>query len=498
MMKLHRHKPQFLLMIGDEGALLVPHRIPEHDRPIFAAHDDKQEIDNIIAALAAHAQRRVTLFADNLAQDFRREGVPRLSPLDRPRLIKRRLTQAFPQARLTASINLKSSRTHILMAGLHDSSPVFTWLERLKEYMPRICLLPVEAADMAMKLLPDAKQGWAMLLSRQRTGGFRQIVTHKGELIFTRLTPPLRDTAIPEHLAEAVERDITASLGYLTRLGLTDTRELRVMLLMPDATHDALADIALPVHSLTLLSPHKTAKHLKLPFIPYANDSYADLLYAGWLAHKGKARLPIMLRETQISKHSASIQKWGMRVALLALAAAVGMTMLQAGDLAVTLYQTHREAVMLEKTKEQLNAMQVAAAPVTEPLGKLRQAVERQHLFSTATPLPWTALAQLNSGLGDAARVSKIDWQSDGSEASESMQLELRLTPSPSASSDDRENIIKRFQQIAANVKQAMPDYAVNLTRYPFPATPDETLSNSGDSDKNLVAAQLSVRRVAP
>jgi len=99
------------------------------------------------------------------------------------------------------------------------------------------------------------------------------------------------------------------ALVILGRLGLSDASQLRVALLMPDDTHEALWEMNLPVPSLTLLSPFKTAKQLHLPFIPYAGDPYSDLLFAGWLAQKRKARLPLMPPEIRIARETNFIKK---------------------------------------------------------------------------------------------------------------------------------------------------------------------------------------------
>ncbi len=490
-------RPRFILMVGDDGVLFVPYRVTGAPEPFFVPNADEKGAASALAALARHPDIPVTLFADMLAQDFRREDIPRLSPLDRPRLIRRRLQQAFPQARLTASFTLNAARTHLLMTGLHENAPVFDWLERLKPRTPHICLLPVECADMAMRLLPDAATGWALILSRQRTGGFRQIVTHKGELVFTRLTPPLPPQAAPQEIAEAVSRDIKASLGYLGRLGLSDSGQLRTMLLMPDTLHDALEKITLPVHSVTLLSPYKAARHLHLPFLPNADNSYGDLLYAGWLAQKRKPRLTLMLPDMKMARQTETIRRWGMRVAMAALLFALGATALQAGDLLAALVRNQKETAQLAELHKKLADMRTAD-PAGESVARLRQALERKHLFASPMPMPWAAFEALNRGLGENARLVKLDWQNDnGKTGDEVMQAQLRLTNN--ASLADRETTVAHFQQVAQNAAQAMPDYNVRLTRYPFPALPQETLSNSAPENAAAdTTAELTIRRAAP
>jgi hypothetical protein len=496
MRRLSTFRPQFILMIGDDGVLCVPYKITGAPEPFFATRTDDVAVAALTKLLATYPKTQVTLLADMLAQDFRLETLPRLSPLDRPKLVRRRLKQAFPHARLTASFNVKSSRVQILMAGLHDASPLFDWLEQLKAHTPRIGLLPIEATSLVMKLLPDTKTSWAMLLSRQRTGGFRQIVTHKGELIFTRLTAPLPEDAEADAIAATVQRDIKASLGYLSRLGLSDPLQLRVLLLIPDMLHEALENLELPVHSITCVSPFKTAQQLRLPFVPHATDSYSDFIYAGWLAQKKRLRLSLMLPDMKLTRRTALIKKYGMRIAVAAFMFAFAMTGWLAADLADTLFATHAEAEQLATLQTQLEEERRTVAPITEPLGKLRQAVERQRLFHQPTAKPWASLSLLGQNLRDA-RLVKLDWQNDdGKPDHEVLQAEVKLAnPAP----DDREQTIAAFQQVAQNLSQSMTGYNVSVTRYPFPAMPDESVSNNtNDKNAKLPTADIMIRKTAP
>ena len=485
-------RPQFILMVGDEGVTFVPCSVPGINEIFFAAHNDRNAAARIVSLLSKRRKIPVIMFADNLAQDFRQETLPRLSPFDRPKLVKRRVAQAFPQAKLTSVFNLGAA--HILMIGLPDG-PLFEWMERLKQFSPRLCLVPIECAGMLTRLLPDAslpgQNGWAMMLSRQQSGGFRQIVTHKGDFVFTRLTPPLPEQASGSEIAAAVERDIRASLGYLGRFGLTDSRNLRVILLMPEVIHEELEKIAAPIHSLTLLSPHKMAHHLKLPFTPHTNDPYSDLVYAGWLAQKRKPLLRLTLPGIKIERRHASIRKWGMRAACLALLISGSLAALRCGDIALSLVQIERGNAHLGITRADLLSNESTMAAIAGPIGRLREALGRKHIFSEPALWPWPALTALEQGMGADARLVKFDWQSDAKPDEEVLRAKLRLTENVA----DRETVVARFQSIARNIAQAMPDYTIDLTHYPFPALPQESVTNAAPSE---MMAELTVKRRTP
>lgn len=500
---LSSSRSQFILMIGDAGVLCVPYNIPEIAEAQFAAHGDNPASHDIIEHLKQHRKYPVILLADMLAQDYRQETLPRLNLLDRPKLIERRMKQAFPQARLTACMPIPSSRTQVIMAGLHDDSPLFDWLDKLKLHHPRIGLLPLECAGLAMTILPDAKDSWAMIISHQRTGGFRQIVTYKGQLIFTRLTAPLPADSPPEDMANILQRDVKASLGYLGRLGLSDSSQLRVAFILPDIVHEAMEVIELPVHSLTLISPHKIAAHLHLPFVPKAQDGYGDLLFAGWVAQKRRLLLPLMPPEMKRARTDYFLRLYGMRVATLALISMLAVTLWHAGGLAMTALHLHTENQKLEQLNNQLAHDRAAAAPVTEPLGKLRQALARKRLFSEPVVSPWPSLNQMTQGFTGQTRVVKLNWQNDqGQKGGEVIQADLQFVSEESSSPTnqlDKEQIIARFQQVAQKVAEALPNHVVEITRYPFPAMPEESLSNSSQEHiADEPTAELTIRGGAP
>src|SRR5262249_42705721 len=139
-----------------------------------------------------------------------------------------------------------------------------------------------------------------------------------------------------------------------------------------------------------------------------------------------------------------------------------------------------------------------AAEPVTQPLGRLRQALERQRLFSTSMPAPWPALLSLNAALGREVRLVKLDWRNDsGKFDDEVLRFDARLTDD--IKSSDRQAILDRFKQIAQNLVRTMPNYAVSIGRLPFPALPDETLSNSASANtrSSMPTAEILIRRTA-
>ena len=361
-------RPHIILMIGDDGIVVVPHHIRDAV-PFFMPMENTTAKQEILDFIARSPTAKITLFADNLAQDYRSDTLPHLNFIDQAKLAERRLKLNFPAARLTARLRFKKSKDRQLMIGLNESNAVFGWAEKLHARLPTITLLPVEGARLIARLMPESATGWAMLVSRQKSGGLRQIVTYKNDLVFTRLTPL---PAHPDDEAETIARDIKASLDYLTRHGLRGEKELAVLLLMPDNLHTNVAFKNLPLKSLRSLSSFEAAKKLALDFAPAKTDSGADLLFAAHL-FASRPVLSLMLPDTRKIWLSQKITQWGLRVASLALIAAVLGTLWRAEDLTTTLYHVQKESAAHQNAHAALSHAQANAAPVTEPLGRLSE-----------------------------------------------------------------------------------------------------------------------------
>jgi hypothetical protein len=481
----------FILIVGDDGALLVPPFRRTSEAPLFVPGHTEDKTRPITAALAARPSVPVLILADTLAQEYHRDTLPSLGFLDRNKLLARRLLDRFPlpssspHAQLSAVLPLKNNAA--LFACLHDGGPVAAWMKKLEEApnpLAGVALLPLACAGMIAQLIPEARNGWAMLLSWQRTGGFRQIVTRDGEFIFTRLTPPLPLSASPETVIATLANDLEATKGYLARLGLTDGTPLRLAAVLPASLHKAIQSLPPPARIEAALAPHQAAKRLGLSFAPERSDPNADLLYAAWTAKQERLCAVMLPEGIKQARRTAVLKQWGFAAALafwLVVLSFIGWQGHGLFRLAITHRQTAQDVANLHN---ELTRERAALAPVTAPLGRLRRAVARQRLFSEPSAVPWSLLQSLDKALGEAARVARLNWQGGKTAESETLQISLRLTDPklpPAANEAGRQAIVKRFDELAQSLRAALPFHQISITRYPFLIRPDETLTNAGD-----------------
>ena len=198
---------RFVLAIGNEGGLLAASGRRRAPGALAGGRPStRRPCRPCAAALAGAPSCPLVVVGDLLEQSYRKEAVPRLNPRDRAKVLSRRLERAFPETPLKAALRLADDPEEPRRAELSDGRAAAgaadwdRWLGFLRQVdnpVPALTLLPVEAAGMVGRLvraLAPAERpphDWAILISRQGTGGFRQIVVHQGELALTRLTPRL-------------------------------------------------------------------------------------------------------------------------------------------------------------------------------------------------------------------------------------------------------------------------------------------------------------------
>ncbi len=482
-----RTAPTILLVIGDDGIATIPCGIPDA-MPFITRTVPNRLSEEILDLIAAYPKARLILCADNLAQDYRCDTVPRLNFLDRARLIDRRLKQNFPQARLTAQRAFRHDSHRILLVGLQENNPIFAWEERLRDRLPTLCLLPIEGAPLLTRLMPEAAQSWAMMVSRQKTGGLRQIVTYRGNLVFTRLTPL---PSVGEE-TETAARDIRASLDYLTRYGLPTSKDLALLLLWPESASGTTAFADMPLRLIRFLSPFDAAQKLALPFAPPPAALDSDLLFAAQILTR-RPVLGLMMSSTRIQRRHQILQFWGLRLAVGALIAVIGLTLAQAGDLISTLSKTHKDLSALTESRQTLAETQQQAAPETAPLGKLRAAVARKHIYEEQTPLPWHGLRELTLGLGKPLRLEGVTWTQVDSSAPEIFTLSFTVLTD--GAKPERADAQAVFDTAAARIAHAMPDYQISVTKPPYPARPQDSVAPDTSQKMDAPTTEITLQR---
>ncbi len=308
-----------VLMVGGEGVVLyaplgkgieretaISWEVPNFDEQLVEALDSKNR------------GKSVLVLFDGADQTYRKEeNIPKLSPIDRPRFVKRKLELAFPSYPIRASLEIKPAKVKkqfiTLKAAKEDARsylfvalPDTDQLDRIGNALYEtgvpvsgFGLLPLESTGMVAELAEKvfAGQGkhsrWAVVIGQHETGGLRQVVVKDGNLALTRLTPTSEAGTSGTGWVDEVTREFKATLTYISRFGYTDADGLDVVVICGDVEKQFFDPKSLPVTHFQCINAGEALRHLGAKSFGFEKTNFADAVHAAWAGKKGGLKLAV-------------------------------------------------------------------------------------------------------------------------------------------------------------------------------------------------------------
>lgn len=328
---------RFVLLIGDAGALLARlsgANVEAHYWLDGAAGDNVRHAWQILAEFPKYPV--VALF-DVLGQTYRRDRLPPVNLLDRPKILTRKLEASFPGMELKGGLRLGPAEGDIrgfeyLFAAVTASPEITAWqtlLEQVENPTSDLRLLPVESVKLLQQLTQSGdgaagKPGqWNMLISQHRTGGFRQIVTRDHCLAIARMTPSVAGIESPREIASLLHREIGATIDYITRLGFDRAAGLDAVFIGRNDIGATLKNSQLPVRRLATFSPAEAQSVLGVAGAHDDSGHFADLLHAAWGGSRLVPALSVWTQKKRRARMAVLAQTWGTRA--MAAASVLGV-----------------------------------------------------------------------------------------------------------------------------------------------------------------------------
>lgn len=153
-------KSRFVLMIGDEGAVLVYMENGVVVRRLFAPSSSTDHILSFDELFKAHPQTPIYVLVDMMDQSYVRHALPPVTQLSLGKLVQRRLDRDFSKDDITGSLNLGRETEgrrdwNFLLISLSYSDNLKGWLNLIYELPNRfsgIYLVPVETENFIQQL----------------------------------------------------------------------------------------------------------------------------------------------------------------------------------------------------------------------------------------------------------------------------------------------------------------------------------------------------------
>jgi hypothetical protein len=297
----------FVLMIGDEGAILSHFSKGVLVKRAFAPSAEENHFRSLREWMESHPKLPVYLLCDLVDQSYVRHLLPPVSSLNINKLVNRRLNRDFAPEDIKGSLSLgreKDGRKEwvYLLISLANSTQLQQWIDPLLALQNRFAglyLLPVETQSFLSHLdavlssdIEQEQQGWKILVLHNKVSGLRQIVQHKDHLSFTRLTQ-LSDDISAEVLAGSIEQEAQNTIEYLRRMAFGDDDGVSVFMVVSEELKSLVDPQKITATRVQLLTPFDVSTLLAMPQAALAVDRFSDVITSAYFAlyHKPKLRL---------------------------------------------------------------------------------------------------------------------------------------------------------------------------------------------------------------
>lgn len=305
-------------MVGGEGVTLyAPSSRLGMERETSISWEVPNFEDQLADILADKSVgRAVTVLFDGNDQTYRKEdNIPKLSPIDRPRYVKRKLELAFPAYPIRASLEIKppkkkfgraSAAAKVAPSYLFVALPETEQVDRVSSAMTDagvaiggFGLLPVESSGLVSELAEKVfagkgrKSRWALLVGQHETGGLRQVVVKDGNLALTRLTPTSDAGPSGPGWVEDAVREFKATTNYISRFGYSPEDGLDVIIICGDIEKQFFKPSEIGVPHFQCLNLNEAMRHIGVKASGNEKNNYADALHAAWISKNGRLKLPV-------------------------------------------------------------------------------------------------------------------------------------------------------------------------------------------------------------
>lgn len=306
---------QFILLIGEEGAVLTQLRGGAVIRRLFAQSPEPAHVKGLNEALAASPNSPITILFDVMDQSYVRQTLPPVSSFSVSKIITRRLNKDFSPDDIKGYIILDREKTgrkdwNYLMVSLANNQLLQKWISFAVERenpLKGMGLLPLEAQQF-MKTInkfllkshdKNAKPlEWQVLVSHHKVGGCRQVVMRDGKLAFTRMAQPFGDST-PAVIAGNIEQEIINTIEYLKRLGLQDHMQTAITIIASEEIKGSLDKRNLKAGEHHFFTPYEICTLLSLKDAAQQGDSFGDVVISAFIGKQKKLLLPLQTPYTK-------------------------------------------------------------------------------------------------------------------------------------------------------------------------------------------------------
>lgn len=482
-----RRGQQFILIVGDEGGILIYMHGKKVQRRLFAPSPRPDHTTTIAELMRSHPQVPLYILADVLDQQYVRQSFPPVSAFSVGGLVRRRLDRDFQAEDMKGSLSLgrdKEGRKewNYLLISLANTPLMQQWLDLIVE-LPNefrgVYLTPVEAQNyipILKKFVPSQvpPAPWQLLVSHNKISGFRQVVLRDGKLVFTRVTQAI-DDAVPAVIAGNIEQEILNTLEYLRRLGFQDNSALEILAICAQEVKEALDVKRFNAASANVLTPLEVAEAVGLEQAALSADRFGDVVMGACF---GQTRRHVLRFQTAYAKQLTQFYTIRRGVFALGALACLYMGFAAFGNV-VSAISNRSEAAETEKRRRPILAQ---LASIKRSIGKLDIDVAKKSAIVAAYDTyikgasgPLEFVSDLAPMITPEHKITEIAWgpkpgSADASAAGgiAKAEMQIKVTMEFNQPFEDVDALAKGVESYIATLKAQMTKYSIGTGAFPW------------------------------
>lgn len=483
-------KKRFILLIGDEGAILIFMQGAKVLRRLFAPSASPSHSEAMCEIMRSNPAVPITLLMDVIDQQYVPHTFPPVSALSVGGLVKRRLDRDFQPEDLKGALQVGRDKTgrkewKYLLIALAKTPLLGEWLDvvlNLPNEMKGIYLVPVEAEHylsmLSKKQSTEKPKPWRLMLSHNKVSGFRQVVTHNGKLIFTRVSQAI-DDAIPAVIAGNIEQEIINTMEYLKRLEFRDSAELEATVIVSQDVIDLLDLRRFNFAKTSILSPLSISETLGLEQAALSADRFGDVVLAAAFAVSKKHSLRFsnayIDKLSKIYKAHLGVRIAAVLLSLMFVGLAVDSVTTAFGNQgAITTATSKRSALQSKLTDSQRKV-----DGLTKDVAFKSAVVGAYDKYMSNTPDLEASLKNIVPLISAQQRITSMTWDLTGSEkgnapnpagaaGGDKLPLNVKLEVDFSAAGNTVETLNTAAEALRATMENTLKEYTVTADPFPW------------------------------
>lgn len=494
---------EYVLSIGDDNVVLTKLVNKKVANAWLGSADPAMAQEELGEALAEDPKAKLSVIIDTLDQSSKEEEVPKVSILDRRKVLARHINMAYPGqnlrgARMVTETDKKTLIYEFAAVPMDGRIPGWVdFVESLPNDKGGYYAIAPENADLVQALAPkdvpppeEGKNQWRHLIGVNVTGGLRQIITKNGRLCLTRLTQAPPPETPPGEFADMIVRDFKATITYIRRLGYQVGEPLDLVVLASVDNKPVLEELTWDgARSASVYTPYEAGMILGLGSLGREDQAFGDVLHAAWFASKRRPLLPLS-RSLAMGDTMDDIRELAFLVAPYAAGVAAAAVLIWAGWTTNQLMSfTDQNAQLQTQLNQRLAALSAArtkAGGMPYEPGRVRSALEVDKTLDVGQIDIVPPLQALASALQSDAIVTRLSIDSSSltqqpragaqaAEKSEYVVVANMQLPSVVVTADEAVAVTRRLE--ARLVESFGKDYRIELTVAPLAAQASENFS---------------------